>query len=74
MNARIKKKKQKLEAIKMLQTFANDRKAVKEKLILKEGEGNFERKPSPDWFIRGRVCDELSYKKEETEVIKNARF
>lgn len=32
-----------------------ERKKVKEKLILKEGEGHFERKPLPDWFIRGRV-------------------
>lgn len=40
MNKRIKKKKQKLEALKMLQTYANNRKVVKEKLFLKEGEYN----------------------------------
>ena len=40
MNKRIKKKKQKLEAIKMLQTYANNRKVVKEKLFLKEGESD----------------------------------
>lgn len=33
----------------------SERKEVKEKLVLKEGECNFERKPLPDWFIRGRI-------------------
>lgn len=37
MNKRIKKKKQKLEAIKMLHMYANNHKVVKEKLFLKEG-------------------------------------
>ena len=40
MNKRIKKKKQKLEAIKMLRMYANNRKVVKEKLFLKEGESD----------------------------------
>jgi hypothetical protein len=35
-----------------------ERKKAKEKLILKEGECHFERKPLPDWFIRGRVWNE----------------
>ena len=43
-------------------------------LYMKEGACTSERKPLPAEFARGRVCDEVSYPKEETEVIKNARF
>ena len=43
-------------------------------LYMKEGACLSERKPLPAEFVRGRVCDEYTNQKEETEVIKNARF
>lgn len=43
---------------KMLYMQENNRKVVKEKLFLKEGNCDFERKPLPAEFVRGRVCNE----------------
>ena len=41
--------------VMMLNQAERERKVAKEKLFLKEGNCDFERKPLPDWFIRGRI-------------------
>lgn len=48
-------KERRLSALQMLCLMANERKVIKEKLFLSEGECNPERKPLPDEFVRGRI-------------------